>query len=70
MSALYRVTGQRQTQDLSPSGGFLEVMEVTAELVTSRTAFTIRVPLDRFTVDEVREQLDERARELEAVSQL
>jgi hypothetical protein len=65
----WRVVHQRQTTDITPDGRFADVVEVSA-VTTAGTGFTVRVPLDRYTVEVVRDALEARYEQIVAVEGL
>ena len=69
MADMWQVVGQRQTSDITASGQFREVMEVTVE-VRGGTAFTIKVPLEQYTEDHVRQLIEARVEQVVAVDNL
>ena len=70
MAEQWQVVSQRPTVEMGPDGRFWEVMEVTFRVANSRTTGTVRVPMERYTADEVRRLIDERVRTLLDVENL
>lgn len=59
MAANWTIDSQRQTSELSPSGRFQEVMEIT---FTTRTGThgQVRIPLNLYNAEYVRQVVDQR----------
>lgn len=58
--ASWRVVSQHQTTELTPTGQFTDVMEITAQSTENGTHATIRVPIDVYTPENVQRLLDQR----------
>lgn len=64
----WRVTGQRQTSSLTQDGRFLDVMEVSV-LTDGGSALTLSIPTDKYSAQYVRDRIQERVNEIQAVEQ-
>lgn len=69
MADTWRVVGQRQTSDISRSGQFEDVMEVTVE-TTSGTAITVRIPIDQYNAELANQLIEARVADVLAVDNL
>lgn len=69
MADMWVVTSQRQTTDLDPSGRFADVMEITFRTQAGTTG-SIRVPLDRYTPENVRSIIDDYVERISGVESL
>lgn len=65
----YRVLPQRQTSQLTRDGRFVEVMEVPVE-TDGGSSFTLYIPTDKYTLDYVRNAIQERLAHTQAVENL
>lgn len=68
--ATWRVTGQRQYEELTANGQFVAVVEVTYELIQSGTQGSVKVPARAYTEDNVRNLVDQSAQAMAAVENL
>lgn len=66
--------GQRQSTQLAPTGvGFTDVWEITFQVVSgpaSGTIGTVRIPVDLYTPDNVRDTINDAVAKLDAVAGL
>lgn len=69
MGKRYTVINQRQSEDLSPAGAFVTVMDVTIESAGGHIS-TVKIPLRDYTVDNVQAALEERVALLDGVHAL
>jgi len=69
MADTWRVVAQRQTSDISRSGDFQDVMEVTVETTTGRV-ISVRIPIDQYSVDLANQIIEDRVAEVIAVDNL
>ncbi len=69
MADRWTVTAQRQTQDRGPGGRLQDVMEVTFSTLAG-TEGTVRVPLDVYDPEVVRQMVDAYVDRIEAVEGL
>lgn len=69
MADTYTVTAQRQTTQLTPSGQFQDVIEVSFVTKPSGASGTIAVPVAQYAPDAVTSLLEARAAAMEAVHQ-
>lgn len=69
MAEGWHVTSQRKTSEITAGGRFQDVMEVhfTAD---SGTDGWVRIPLGKFTPDEVRKRIDAEVAVIDAVHEL
>lgn len=70
MAAKWQVIGQREFEDLLPSGQFEPMIEVTFQLPRSGAQGTVRLPKREFTVETVRSMIAEQAATMTAVQEL
>lgn len=72
MAGVWRVLpgGQREYSDLVQGGQFVDLVEVTFELVGSGQVGTVKLLKRDYTEDRVRQLIDERARAMVAIEGL
>ena len=69
MADTWRVVAQRQTSDISRSGDFQDVMEVTVETTTGRS-ISVRIPVDQYSAELAKQIIEDRVAEVIAVDNL
>lgn len=69
MAEGWHVTSQRQTTEITSGGRFQDVMEVHFQ-TDHGTEGSVRIPLARFTPDEVYQRIDAQAAVIDAVHKL
>lgn len=69
MAENWVIDSQRQTSELSPSGRFNEVMEITFTTATG-THGQVRVPLNLYNAENVKRVIDDRVAHMMAVENL
>jgi hypothetical protein len=69
MATNWVIDSQRQTSELSPAGRFNEVMEITFTTATG-THGQVRVPLNLYNAEHVREVIDQRVAHMMEVENL
>lgn len=69
MAQGWRVTQQRQYEELTPGGTFESVVEVGFSLDSGATA-SIKIPVRLYTEDYVRTQIEARAQTMMAIENL
>ncbi|MCH8992998.1 MAG: hypothetical protein IIA44_14765 [Acidobacteria bacterium] len=69
MADTWRVVAQRQTSDISRSGDFQDVMEVTVETTTGRV-ISVRIPVDQYNAELANQMIEDRVSEVIAVDNL
>lgn len=67
MASVWRVVNQRPYDELSASGQFTQVVEITFELVASGITGTVIVPAREYGEETVRQRVDAAARTMNAV---
>lgn len=70
MATNWRVTGQRQIDDLTANGSFEPAMEVNYETIPDGVQGMVKVPLRYYTADFVRAEIDKRVNEIQSVQNL
>lgn len=70
MATNWRVTTQRQIDQLTPQGSFEPAMEVHFETVPDGIPGQITVPMRQYTADFVREEIDRRVGTVQAIQNL
>ena len=70
MADTYRVISQRQTNDLTPDGRFVDVMEVTFETIPNQNTGTITVPVAQYNGDNVARLIEDRVKHIMDVESL
>lgn len=69
MADNFTVTSQRQTQQLTPDGRFVDVIEVNFQIPSGNTG-TVSIPVANYAPDYVKQVIEERANKMIAVEQL
>lgn len=69
MADKWKVTNQRQTTAIDRSGAFVDVIEVTVEVVGG-TVITERIPVAEYTPDSVGQRIEARVADIIAVGDL
>jgi hypothetical protein len=70
MAATWRVVSQRHTEDLTTSGAFIGVWEVTFETIPGGTVGVIKVPDRIYSADVVRAEIEAKAAQLAAIEDM
>lgn len=70
MAGVWAVLSQRQYEDLTPTGAFEAVVEVTFQLSQSGVVGSVKVPLRDYTEDRVRDVINARATQMAAIQTL
>lgn len=69
-SVKWRVIGQTPRSELNQRGQFVDMIEVTFELLPTGTTGTVKVPLSQYTEEYVQQQVHELASRMWAVENL
>lgn len=69
MASGWRIVGQRQTEELTPSGTFVSVFKVQFQL-DDGTLGTETIPANLYTPDYVAQAIDKRAQTMHAINNL
>lgn len=70
MATDWRITTQAQTTTLTQDGRFIDSMEVNFITLPEETPGRITVPLNQYTAEFVRQEIDSRVAEMKAVQEL
>jgi hypothetical protein len=69
MADIFRVIGQREIPDITPTGAFHRFIEVTFETADGHIG-TVRIPEEKYKVDYVREQVAMKAATMTTIANL